>query len=150
MFSELRVSLDLIQAVMPEGAPWWIIGSTALYLSGVDLRPRDVDVFGPSDVIEAARLRLGADAMPPRPDASFRSSPYFQYWPEGGLEIDFMGDLQVMSGGEWCELRIASEMWAGGLRLPTLEEQAAILRLFGRPKDMARLALIEGVKSASR
>lgn len=100
----LSVSLDLIRALMPAASQWWIIGSTALYLCGKAAQPRDVDVLGPSDVIEAARVKLGVPAGAPRPDAHFRSTPYFQYRPEGGLEIDFMGDLTVRSGDEWHQL----------------------------------------------
>lgn len=143
MSPELRRSLDLIRTTLPPDKPWWIIGSTALYLSGVAVEARDVDVYGPLPVIEAARQALGVPVSPPRADARFRSSPYFQHRPQDGLEIDFMGGLQVFSGGEWRELQIESNIWIEGVRVPTLSEQAAILRRFGRPKDLQRLTLIE-------
>lgn len=143
MADPLQISLDVIAAVMPVDPPWWIIGSTALVLSGVDLEPRDVDVFASFAIIEAARLKLGAAAMAPRPDAQFRSSPYFQVRPEGGLEIDFMGDLQVFSEGAWAPLVIESRQAAGPVFIPSLDEQARVLRLFGRPKDLARLSLFQ-------
>lgn len=141
---DLRRSLDLIRRLMPPEQPWWLIGSAALFLSGLPVTVRDVDVYGPSAVIEAARIALGVPVSPPRADNRFRSRPYFQYRPPGGLEIDFMGGLQVFSAGDWRELRIESDMWIEGVRVPTLSEQAALLRLFGRPKDRARLALISG------
>lgn len=142
---DLRRSLDLIRRLMPPEQPWWLIGSAALFLSGVRVTVRDVDVYGPSEVIEVALIALGVPVSPPRADARFRSSPYFQYRPDDGLEIDFMGGLQVFSAGEWHELRIESDAWIEGVRVPTLSEQAAILRLFGRPKDRARLALMPGL-----
>ncbi|ESQ78239.1 hypothetical protein [Asticcacaulis sp. YBE204] len=138
MTPELRLSLDLIRSIMPQDQPWWIIGSTALCLSGVDIVPKDVDVFASSAVIEAARIKLNAETMPPRPDGRFRSNPYFQHTPEGGVEIDFMGDLEVFSGGEWGKLQIESEDWVDALPVPSLEEQVRILHLFGRDKDIVR------------
>jgi hypothetical protein len=141
---DLRRSLDLIRRLMPPEQPWWLIGSAALSLSGLPVTVRDVDVYGPSEVIEAARQRLSLPPSPPRADSRFRSSPYFQYRPPGSLEIDFMGGLQVFSAGDWNELQIESDVWIEGVRVPTLSEQAVLLRLFGRPKDVARLALISG------
>ncbi|MDC7681953.1 hypothetical protein PQU92_01605 [Asticcacaulis sp. BYS171W] len=144
MTPELRLSLDLIRSIMPQDEPWWIIGSTALCLSGVDIVPKDVDVFASSAVIEAARVKLNATPMPPRPDGKFRSNPYFQHTPDGGVEIDFMGDLEVFSEDEWSKLQIESKVWIEGLPLPSLEDQAKILYLFGRDKDLKRIALIGG------
>ncbi|MCA1935498.1 MAG: hypothetical protein LDL37_08600 [Asticcacaulis sp.] len=142
---DLRRSLDLIRRLMPVEQPWWLIGSAALFLSGVPVTVRDVDLYGPTEVIEAARIALGVPVSAPRADDRFRSRPYFQYRPPGGLEIDFMGGLQVFSAGDWCELQIESDVWIEGVRVPTLSEQAALLRLFGRPKDVARLALMPGL-----
>lgn len=142
MADPLQISLDLIAAVMPADAPWWIIGSTALKLSGIDVEPRDVDVFAASEVIETARVKLGAAAMAPRPDAQFRSNPYFQFRPQGGLEIDFMGNLEVISRDAWTPLVIDSRVAVDRMFVPSLDEQARIFRLFGRPKDLARIALI--------
>lgn len=142
---DLRRSLDLIRRLMPVGQPWWLIGSAALFLSGVPVTVRDVDLYGPTEVIEAARIALGVAVSPSRADNRFRSRPYFQYRPPGGMEIDFMGGLQVFSAGGWRGLQIESDAWIEGVRVPTLSEQAALLRLFGRPKDVARLAPMPGL-----
>ncbi len=145
MSPDLIRSAELITRAMPADARWWIIGSAALALSGVDVAPGDVDVFAASDIIEAARLALGVEALPSGSDR-FRSSPYFQVRPVGGLEIDFMGGLEVHAGGAWhplqIETRVPVSVGNAVLHLPSLDEQARILRLFGRPKDLARAALI--------
>ena len=142
---ELVRSAEIIARVMPADADWWIIGSAALALSGVEVKPRDIDVFAASDVIEAARQALGVAAMPSG-NSRFRSDPYFQFCPDGGLEIDFMGALQVKTEEGWVDLRIESivQIACGSVTLfvPSIAEQGRILRLFGRPKDLARAALI--------
>ena len=138
-------SAECIARVMPANADWWIIGSAALALSGIDVEPRDIDVFAASDVIEAARMVLGVPAVPSGSDR-FRSSPYFQFCPDGGVDIDFMGGLQVKSAGDWIDLRIESKVAVTcgktSLFVPSLDDQLSILTLFGRPKDQARAALI--------
>ena len=142
---ELIRSAERIARIMPADADWWIIGSAALALSGIPVQPKDVDVFAASAVVEPVRLALGVAATPSGSER-FRSSPYFQFQPEGALPIDFMGGLEVASAGAWVALHIESRIPVrignATLFIPTLEEQAAILRLFGRPKDLARAALI--------
>src|SRR6185312_4305899 len=138
MSPEFVRSAELIARVMPVDSDWWIIGSAALALGGIDLAPRDIDVFAASDVIETARLRLDVAAAPSYSNR-FRSRPYFQFHPEGGLEIDFMGGLEVRAAGMWrnlhIESRIPTPVGNVSLFVPSLDDQAAILRLFGRPKD---------------
>lgn len=149
MSPELICSAECIARVMPANADWWVIGSAALALSGIDVEPRDIDVFAASEVIEAARAALNVPAMPSGSDR-FRSQPYFQFFPTGGLEIDFMGGLQVHSAGEWIDLRIESKLLVScgkiGLFVPSLDDQVRILTLFGRPKDVERLELIEACR----
>lgn len=146
MSPKLVRSAEVIARVMPAGADWWIIGSAALALSGVEVEPRDIDVFAASRVIEVARRALDVVTMPSS-NERFRSDPYFQLCPDGGLEIDFMGALQVKTGERWVDLRIESKIRAtcGSVTLfvPSIAEQGRILRLFGRPKDLARAALID-------
>ena len=145
MSPELVHSAECLARIMPADSQWWIIGSAALALSGIPVEPRDIDIFAASDVIEAARVALKVPAMPSGSDR-FRSDPYFQFQPKRGLPIDFMGGLEVLSNDTWIRLHIESciAVTIGNAKLfvPTLEEQAAILRLFGRPKDLARAALI--------
>jgi hypothetical protein len=146
MSPDLIRSAELIARIMPAHRDWWIIGSAALALSGIDVEPKDIDVFASAVVIEAARAALGVPAMPSGSDR-FRSSPYFQYRPEDGVEIDFMGGLEVHSEGCWVGLQIESKMpvscGSATLFVPSLKEQARVLRLFGRPKDLARAALVD-------
>jgi hypothetical protein len=146
MSPEFVRSAELIARVMPPDGGWWIIGSAALALSRLDVAPRDIDVFAAPPIMEAARRALGVAAAP-SDSTLFRSRPYFQFHPRGGLEVDFMGGLEVRAGSGWTRLQIESRLpvIVGNVSLfvPSLDEQAVILRLFGRPKDLARAALIK-------
>ena len=55
----LEVSLARIVAAAPQADDWWLIGSVAARLSGIDLEPQDVDVLGSRTTIEAFARNLG-------------------------------------------------------------------------------------------
>jgi hypothetical protein len=123
--------------------PWWIIGSVAVALHGRDPGPiRDVDVvLGHAD---AARLlsRLDLPNLAASGDALFRSD-LFARWTEPSVEVELMAGLQVKTGRRWKPLVIRSrEEVADGLFVPSREELRAILRSFGREKDLQRAATL--------
>ncbi len=145
MTQALLRTFDFLREVMPREPSWRVIGSAALWLSGVPVvpLPEDVDVVAPFEVIESVRQTLQVslpDAA--RSDDRFRSNPFFQYKPDGAVVIDFMGDLEVFSG-EWKCLRFESCVSVGGVFVPDLNEQVTILRRFGRPKDLQRIETVQ-------
>jgi hypothetical protein len=152
MTQALTRTLDFLSEVMPREPSWRVIGSAALWLSGVPVlpHPEDVDVVASSEVIDAVRQALSVPLpAAPKPDDRFRSHPFFQYRPDGGVVIDFMGDLEVFSG-EWIRLHFESCVGVGGIWLPGLNEQIAILHIFGRPKDLARIAMVQDFMGRDR
>ncbi|MBW8816551.1 MAG: hypothetical protein JF588_24295 [Caulobacterales bacterium] len=123
-----------------KAAPWSVIGSGALILLGVSLaRASDLDIV--TSVEGAGRLRsawagwlCAADAK--APDGPFRSDDFARYeTPWGPVEV--MGGLRVVQDGALKPLVIE------GGPLPSAAEQLRILRLFGRPKDLAKAAQLE-------
>jgi ABC-type multidrug transport system ATPase subunit len=98
----------------------------------------------------ASRLSrsLGRAAGSPAPGARFRSDPYHRVDRPGCLPIETMGDLEVLSNGIWRkvrpETRVAVDIGDATVFIPTLDEQLAILRLFGREKDLAKVGMVEG------
>lgn len=129
LFHRLAPDLDAM------AAPWSLIGSGALVLLGVPLADAaDLDVV--TGVDGARRLRAAwaswlEPGEPKSPDGPFRSQDFARYaTPWGPVEV--MGGLQV---------RNRALIVAGPI--PTAEEQLRILRLFGRPKDLAKAARLE-------
>ena len=139
-------SLARIVAAAPPGQDWWLIGSTALMLSGIDVEPQDVDVLASTATINAFIANLGGGVVLGSANERFRSQPFCRVEVEGGLPIELMGDLEVQSRGNWQALevttRVPIETETGTVFVPTLDEQAAIFTLFGRPKDLAKAELI--------
>ncbi|MDF1599468.1 hypothetical protein PZ895_06710 [Mesorhizobium sp. YIM 152430] len=146
---------QLCQALVEvaEAAPvghddWWIIGSAAIAASGIEgVKPEDVDVLGSSatllKLLDHWQVASGASY----PGGQFRSHPYVRVRLPGCLPIETMGDLHVYASGGWLPVRPATrvELKIAGhsIFLPTLREQIDILRMFGRPKDLAKARLIE-------
>lgn len=145
--------LDRAFAAIAEAAPadaddWWIIGSAAMVLCGVGgIEPEDVDILGSRTTIERFLRCWGVEAGEPSPNARFRSYPYVRVQLSGCIPIETMGDLHVLRDGEWQPLspktRMAVQASGRVLHVPALEEQAEILKLFGREKDLAKLRHIE-------
>jgi hypothetical protein len=149
MDKKLETSLiQLAKFMAGTSAPWWIIGSSAMVVAGVDgVIPDDVDVTadGPmlTQILEDA---VGAIAEP-LPHTKFRSLPYTRTKVVGGLDIEFQGDLDLWENGDWQRLKINSRIAVNVgdtvVYIASVEEQLAILRRFGRDKDLAKASLLE-------
>lgn len=116
-------------------AQWSLIGSAALILLGVPLETAaDLDVV--TDVHGAGRLRSAwgdwLDAAAPKtPDGPFRSEDFARY-------LTPWGPVEVMGG-----LKVRGRLLDVPSGIPSAPEQLRILRLFGRPKDLAKAARLE-------
>lgn len=152
MRSELERALRLVAGASGDADDWWIIGSAAMVLCGLeDVVPEDVDFLGSKDTVLRLIDRLGAppDRLPvaePVTASRFRSDPY-QRISGDHADIEVMGDLEVMSGAAWRRLRPLTRRridgFGGALFVPELHEQAQIMRLFGRPKDFVKALRID-------
>lgn len=124
--------------------PWWIIGSAAMALAGVPgTLPQDIDVLCGRE--DAGRLRAAwsphLDALyTPRDEARFRSA--FSRFIHLPIPLEAMGGLEVQTADGWQPLHVGQDMAVDvdgvAVRVPTLDEQRRILRLFGRAKDLAK------------
>jgi hypothetical protein len=136
---EVRI---LVERLAPDldahAAPWTLIGSGALILLGLPLaEAADLDIVTSAE--GAGRLRRAwaswlVAGQPKAPDGPFRSDDFARYETP-------LGPVEVMGG-----LRIRGEPLTIGERVgptPTVAEQLRILRLFGRPKDLAKAEQLE-------
>jgi len=149
MEPRLAAALQEIAHAAPAGRDdWWIIGSAALVLAGVEgVEPADVDLLGSADTLSLFLDNWHEQPAPPKPGARFRSDPYYSVDRRGCLPIETMGDLEVLSESGWRKVvpttRLGVEIGGLPVFFPALDEQLAILRLFGREKDLAKIRLIE-------
>jgi hypothetical protein len=123
-------------------APWTLIGSAALIRLGVPMaEAADLDVVTAAEGAGRLRRAWAAWLMPGEaktPDGPFRSLDFARYeTPWGPVEV--MGGLQL--GGQPLVVDADGP-------IPGAAEQLRILRLFGRPKDLAKAAILEAWMAA--
>lgn len=144
---ELTRSLELVaRAAEVCRDPWWIIGSAAMALVGLeDVTVADVDVL--TSRKDAGRMggRLGAIPIH-KPIDRFRSS-FLGTGDTTPLPIEIMGALEVRVEETWLRLtpQTRKKVYLGKtvLFVPSAAEQIAILKMFGREKDLERAAALE-------
>ena len=148
--NSLVTSLKVVSERAPNPADdWVIIGSAAAALIGADIEPEDVDVLASRYTIDAflAALKLPASTRPA--DGVFRSAVFQRTNVRDGIPIEFMGDMMLMHENSRSPLAPKTRVKVNGLFgtvfVPNPQEQIAILRRFGRAKDLARIPLIDAV-----
>lgn len=146
MDERLEKSLSHLVTMMTGARePWWIIGSTAMVLSGVEgIHPDDVDVVADGKMLQRI---AGVPESEPKPHEKFRSNPYTRIKVAGGMDIEFQGDLALWENNKWTQLsfcsRIETRINDILLYVPSLDEQLLIFRRFGRAKDLAKARILE-------
>jgi hypothetical protein len=148
MRPDLRQSLAMTAQATAEACdPWWIIGSAAVTLHGAHVPDiKDVDVLMTATDAEQVLRHLGLRSCPPTSSTIFRSS-VFGTWSAPPLPVEVMGDLSLATPAGWRPVRpdTRQAVTVDGHRLfvPSAGELIAMLRSFGRPKDLVRLRLLE-------
>ena len=145
--SELRQTLVMLaDALRGARDPWWIISSAAVALHGVaPIVVGDVDVL--TSVGDARRLMDALGITPIEDGASslFRST-LFGRWETPPLVVEIMAGFHVATAAGWTEVlprtRVPIFVEGCAVYVPERAELAEMLRLFGRPKDLARVRLL--------
>ena len=128
--------------------PWWVIAGAAVALHAreriavddidVLLAMRDVPLI--ADV--TALVRKGGDG-----DARFRSA-FYASLPVGTVDVEFMAGFALCGEQGWQPVRPRSRVLVdvAGVAVPVPDraELVAMLRAFGRPKDLQRARLLGG------
>lgn len=128
---------------------WVVIGSAATWLAGETLAVHDLDVLTSARdaeaLIEHWQARLVAT------DKAAGAERFRSHFARFAFElpVEIMGDLQVHDGQRWQPLTVGDSVTAriDGLEIPvpSRAEQIRILKLFGRDKDLQRVArLVKG------
>jgi hypothetical protein len=148
----LDETLQRLQADLETlGDDWWLIGSAALVLHGVELASvGDVDLLTTPAAARRLAQRWGCALNPPASSGLFRSAVYFQRT-ETPLPVDVMAGFQVNSGGAWRPIwpktRVAISRLGGTFYTPSRAELLDLLLLFDRPKDRERATLLRALPS---
>ncbi|WP_433909857.1 hypothetical protein [Sphingomonas yabuuchiae] len=155
MVPELSATLRGVAAAMSSFSDgWWIIGSAALALHGVDAGPvHDIDLLIDAELAHAVLAHMGIEPIALSPDNLFRSKT-FAKWDVMPLRVEVMAGLHVAVSGQWqpVEPRTRQQIMMAdeALFVPDRQELLALFRLFGRPKDAPRIQAMLSAEAAAR
>ncbi|WAC60918.1 hypothetical protein [Brevundimonas sp. SL130] len=127
--------------------PWWIFGGAAMALYGLtDLHVPDIDVLCAPRDARALLAALDGQIVPDPGEGLFRSA-VFGRAPDQPVLVEVMADLEARDGAEWRPVAFTSRHAVFiddvPLFVPDIRDHIALYRLFGRPKDLARIEQLE-------
>jgi len=126
---------------------WWLIGSAAMVLMGVDLAAiDDVDILTTPAGARALAARWGVQPTSPGPSERFDSEVFFQR-SDTPLAVEVMAGFRVKAAaGAWTPVlpnnRVALVGPGGTWFAPSRSELLDMLALFGRAQDAERAVLL--------
>ncbi len=148
----LRETLHLVaEAARPARDPWWIIASAAMALHGAaPITVADVDLLTSERDAADLLARLDLTPEPPGGTDRFRSA-IFARWEAPPVPVEIMAGFHVRTASGWRPIvpatRIARRLKDATLFIPSVDELIAHCRLYGRPKDAERAAIMQRLTS---
>lgn len=143
-------ALDIVASAAAEFQdPWWIFGGAAMVLAGLeDWRVPDIDIMASPRDARSLIEGLHGHVVPDPGEGLFRSRVFGQILTTP-IPLDVMAEMDVRSGGDWTRVTFETRMPVAvedfTVFTPSLNEQIATCRLFGRPKDLQRAELLENL-----
>lgn len=140
-------SLDILASAAAElQDPWWVFGGAGILLSGLDIQVPDIDVMASPRDARRLIATLGGDVVADPGEGLFRSQVFGQILTTP-VPLDVMAGMDVRAGGDWTpvafQTRVPVDVDGVTIFTPSVSEQIATCRLFGRPKDLDRAARLE-------
>ncbi|WP_374596780.1 hypothetical protein [Brevundimonas sp.] len=144
----LTTSLETVASAAPAlRDPWWVFGGTAMALAGLEgLHVPDIDILTSPRDARILLETLGGEAVPDLGEGVFRSRVFGRILTTP-VPLEIMADMDIRDGGDWVPVqfhtRLPVTVGEATVYIPTVEEQIAMARLFGRPKDLQRAEALE-------
>jgi hypothetical protein len=123
---------------------WWVIGSAAIALTGVNIEVLSVDLLLSE---RDARSMLDGWATPQTAaDGQERFRSLYGVHTGTPIPIEIMGALEVNVENHWARVtpntREAVDLPAGRIFIPDAADQLALLLMFRRPQDLVRAEML--------
>lgn len=128
---------------------WWLIGSAAMVLMGVDLPAiDDIDILTTAVGARVLAARWGLEPTTPEPSERFNSEVFFQR-SDTPLAVEVMAGFRVKTADGWTAVlpktRVTLAGPAGAWFAPSRDELLDMLAAFGRAQDLARATLLRAL-----
>lgn len=130
---------------------FYIIGAAGLILSDLEIgETQDIDILTSSrdsDKLQQLYKNILEEHPITKENNLFKSN--FARLKHPIMDIEVMGDLKVMSNGNWLPVEINQYRIVPinnlNIKIPTIKEQVKLLKLFGREKDFKRIKTIQNL-----
>jgi len=131
---------------------WVLVGSLSLYLQGVDIEPKDIDILTTKEgalKIDEIWDRFRIKDVSYSEGEHFRS--YYGRFRIMSVNVEVMGDLEQNIGGKWVSLMNRLDnltyIYVSGIKVPvsSLEDQLLSYEKSSRKKDIIRAKKIREV-----
>jgi hypothetical protein len=143
-----RALSTILERLQGSSMEWRVGGSVALALQGLEISPRDIDLFLPSG--DSARLMaetLGEFLeSPPHRRASEPFTSYYSHCRIEGVEIDLIGELVIETHRGSVELGADSSLWRResslpfqGWKVPSIPPEIQLVTYYLMPKREDRV-----------
>lgn len=131
---------------------FYIFGGAAMVLSGIDIgETADIDILttsAHSDLLKTVWAEKLLAVAVKKESELFRSA--FAQYKFTDMMVEVSGDLEICKDTVWQPVLIhhyhTIQIGDLSVKVPTVEEQIRLLRLFGRAKDLQRLTLVENFR----
>jgi hypothetical protein len=138
--------LHLAPALAKARRPWWVIASAAVKLhTGSSMPIRDLDLLLAREDVPAVFEALGLPPTPGGSDGLFRSEVFARY-EAAALPVELFAGFELFRAGQWQAILPESRelvRWGRAeTYVPDASELAAMLRDFGREKDLIRAEML--------
>ena len=128
---------------------FYIIGAAGLILSDLEIgETQDIDILTSSrdsDKLQQLYKNILEEHPITKENNLFKSN--FARLKHPIMDIEVMGDLKVMSNGNWLPVEINQYRIVPinnlNIKIPTIKEQVKLLKLFGRETDLKRIETIQ-------
>lgn len=143
-----QTTLERIADFLAETSdPWWVLGSAAMALIGVDPGEiRDIDLLVSAKDARALMRKHGLTNQADGGTDQYRSD--FVLTPDlGDRPVEILSGYQICQGGIWApaqpQSRQSIQTGSVTMFVPDRAEQIALLKRLGRPKDLIRLQMFD-------
>ena len=123
---------------------WWIIGSAAIALTGVNIEVLDVDLLVSERDAQALLAGWAAPKTATSGQDRFRS--VFGEHAGTPIPIEVMGRLEVNLDDQWVPVapttRVETALAGGTVYIPDPDDLLALLLMFRRPQDLVRAEML--------
>lgn len=141
-------TLDIVAAGAADLTdPWWLIGSAAARLIGLEGPVADVDLLTSRCDAERLLRRWAMAPLTPAPSPLFRSELFARH-SRSPMPIELMAGLRVRGAPLVPATRVAITWRTKILFVPDRNEQIGICLRFGRPKDLERARKLQELRPA--